>query len=526
MVGFSLVELTNKHRSFCGSPALSGLTLTALTTMPNRSYLHLGGIRDVEAFRRHLRDLQIEIPCDVELMSGDASPLAQPLLSGAIHFGNRFAIQPMEGWDGTDDGRPTELTFRRWRRFGASGAKLIWGGEAIAVNHDGRANPNQLSINKHTRNDLSNLREALVAEHRRCIGSVANLMVGLQLTHSGRFSRPNSKDRLEPRILYRHPILDKRLGISNDYPLLSDGEIRKIVADFHAAARVAQDAGFDFVDIKHCHGYLGHEFLSAHTRPGDYGGSFENRTRFLCEVVAGVRATAPGLIIGVRLSAFDTIPFRPESARSESGKPATGVPEAFRELLPYRWGFGVDAANPVQADLTEPVQFLSLLSELGIKLVNLSAGSPYYNPHLQRPALYPPSDGYYPPEEPLLRVAQLMQTTYALKQRFPQLITVGSAYTYLQDFLPYVAQAAVREGWVDCVGLGRMALAYPMLPVDVIRGGPMRRKQVCRTFSDCTNAPRVGLPSGCYPLDSHYKHSTAAKTLKQLKRAKRSAGTE
>jgi NADPH2 dehydrogenase len=151
MVGFSLVALTNKHRSFCGSPALSGLTLTALTTMPNRSYLHLGGIRDVEAFRRHLRDLQIEIPCDVELMSGDASPLAQPLFSGAIHFGNRFAIQPMEGWDGTDDGRPTELTFRRWRRFGASGAKLIWGGEAIAVNHDGRANPNQLSINKHAR---------------------------------------------------------------------------------------------------------------------------------------------------------------------------------------------------------------------------------------------------------------------------------------------------------------------------------------------------------------------------------------
>ncbi len=151
-------------------------------------------------FRRHLRDLQIAIPCDVELIAGEASPLAQPVRSGAIHFGNRFAIQPMEGWDGTADGRPTELTFRRWRRFGASGAKLIWGGEAVAVSHDGRANPNQLAINKHARIDLYKLREALVAEHQRSIGSVANLMVGLQLTHSGRYSRPNFKDRLEPRI--------------------------------------------------------------------------------------------------------------------------------------------------------------------------------------------------------------------------------------------------------------------------------------------------------------------------------------
>jgi len=119
-----------------------------------------------------------------------------------------------------------------------------------------------------------------------------------------------------------------------------------------------------------------------------------------------------------------------------------------------------------------------------------------------------------------------MQTTHTLKQKFPKLVIVGSAYTYLQDFLPYVAQAAVREGWVDCVGLGRMVLAYPALPIDVIRGRPMQRKQVCRTFSDCTNAPRVGLPSGCYPLDAHYKYSSAAVSLKQLKRGQRNAPTE
>ena len=485
--------------------------------MSEYSFLHLGGIRDAETFRRHLRELHISIPCDAELLSGDVAPLAQPLRRGDIILGNRFAIHPMEGWDGTPDGRPTELTFRRWRRFGASGAKLIWGGEAVAVCHEGRANPNQLTINQHAIDDLSRLREALVDEHRRATGSTAALMIGLQLTHSGRFSRPNIYNRPEPRILYRHPILDKRVGIGDDYPLLTDAEIREIIEGFHRAARVAHEAGFDFVDIKHCHGYLGHEFLSAHTRAGDYGGSFENRTRFLREVVTGVRDIAPGLAIGVRLSAFDTIPFRPDPKRSSSRKLGPGVPESFASLLPYRWGFGVNAENPIEPDLGEPVQFLRLLCELGIKLVNLSAGSPYYNPHLQRPARYPPSDGYLSPTEPLQSVAQQMLMTRTLKQQFPQLVTVGTAYTYLQEFLPHVAQAAVREGWVDCVGLGRMVLTYPTLPLDVISGRVMQRKQICRTFSDCTNAPRAGLPSGCYPLDERYKHSPDAPRLKQLK---------
>jgi NADPH2 dehydrogenase len=212
-----------------------------------------------------------------------------------------------------------------------------------------------------------------------------------------------------------------------------------------------------------------------------------------------------------------SIPFRPDPQRSETGKPGTGVPESFTALLPYRWGFGVNTDNPLEPDLTEPLQFLSLLSDLGIKLINLSAGSPYYNPHVQRPALYPPSDGYQPPEEPLLGVARQMQVTRALKQQFPHLITVGSGYSYLQDFLPNVAQGAVRQGWVDCVGLGRMALAYPTLPLDVLRGQGVRRQHLCRTFSDCTNAPRAGLPSGCYPLDDYYKQSDNAVRLKQSK---------
>jgi NADPH2 dehydrogenase len=270
---------------------------------------------------------------------------------------------------------------------------------------------------------------------------------------------------------------------------------------------MARNLGFDFVDVKHCHGYLGHEFLSAHTREGRYGGSFENRTRFLREVVEGIRSLAPGLGIAVRLSAFDSVPFRPDPERSSKGKPGPGIPDTQKNLIPYRWGFGVDALNPTEADLSEPARFLALLEALEIRLVNLTAGSPYYNPHIQRPALYPPSDGYLPPEDPLVGVSRHMEATRRLKEQFPNLIFVGTGYSYLQDFLPYVAQAAVRDAWADLVGLGRMILTYPELLWHASDGHEIQRKRICRTFSDCTTAPRKGLPSGCYPLDSHYKDS-------------------
>jgi len=372
-------------------------------------------------------------------------------------------------------------------------------------------------IADHTLAGLAQLRAGLIEEHKRAAGSEKGLLIGLQLTHSGRYCRPNAHDRPEPRILYRHPILDRKLSLPRDYPLLTDAEIASIIEEFHRAARIARELGFDFVDIKHCHGYLGHEFLSAHTREGKYGGSFENRTRFLREVVEGIRAVAPKLKVGVRVSAFDTVPFQPDPAQSGNGKLGPGIPEPHANLIPYRWGFGVNAQDPTQPDLAEPFQFLSLLEKLAIHLVNVTAGSPYYNPHIQRPALYPPSDGYLPPEDPLIGVARQMQATRELKQRFPNLIFVGTAYSYLQDFLPHVAQAALREGWVDVVGLGRMVLTYPEILLDASEGRALQHKRVCRTFSDCTTAPRKGLPSGCYPLDSYYKNSAAAVQLTAAK---------
>jgi 2,4-dienoyl-CoA reductase-like NADH-dependent reductase (Old Yellow Enzyme family) len=416
----------------------------------------------------------------------------------------------MEGWDGTTDGQPSELTIRRWQRFGASGAKLIWGGEAVAVRHDGRANPNQLLINDQNLSSLEHLRQTLVDEHERQFGNTSDLYVGLQITHSGRFARPNQKSLLEPMILYHHPILDRKFGVAESATVLTDDEIDRLADDFVSAACLAQKAGFEFVDIKHCHGYLGHEFLSAFDRPGRYGGSFENRTRFLRNIIEGIGASAKGLRIGVRVSATDWYPFR---KRIGDGR---GEPDTFEDDSRYRYAFGGDQSG-LGIDLTEPCQLLDLLASLGVTLVCISVGSPYYNPHRQRPAYFPPSDGYLPPEDPLVGVAIQLDVTARLKAYRPETTIVGSGYSYLQDWLPHVGQAVVRAGRADFIGLGRVALSYPDLPADVLAGRPMQRKLVCRTFSDCTTAPRSGLVSGCYPLDSFYKQMPEADQLAEVK---------
>jgi 2,4-dienoyl-CoA reductase-like NADH-dependent reductase (Old Yellow Enzyme family) len=490
------------------------------------AFQRLGALKDVAAFRAYLRASEIDLPCDDSLVSGAGSPLLQPVSVDGLTIGNRICVHPMEGWDGTPDGRPTEATLRRWRRFGASGAKLIWGGEAVAVRRDGRANPNQLCIGRSSAGDLARLREALVEEHVRTTGSSDGLVIGLQLTHSGRYSQPNVKGRPEPRVACRHPILDKRVGVDSDGAVFSDAELRELVEDYTRAAKVAADAGFDFVDVKHCHGYLGHELLGAHTRPGDFGGSFENRTRFLREIVGGIRSVAPTLRVGVRLSAFDTVPFRPDPARSSPGKPGPGVPEPYQHLLPYRWGFGIAPDQPELSSLLETYDFLRMLPRFGIRLVNLTGGSPYYNPHIQRPAYYPPSDGYQPPEDPLKGVWRHLWMARELKGEAPDLVLVGTGYSYLQEFMPNVAQAALREGWVDCVGLGRVVLSYPEMFWDAAHGRPRQTKKICRTFSDCTTAPRNGLPSGCYPLDDYYKKSELHDRLKAAKAAKAAGGNK
>lgn len=466
------------------------------------SYKRVAQLRTADDFRQHLAQLGIEIPFEESL---EPEAFAQPIEVYGRKIGNRFAILPMEGWDAGETGHVTELVQRRWQRFGMSGAKLIWGGEAVAVRHDGRANPQQLVINQETLSGLADLRKMLLASHP---SQIDDLYIGLQLTHSGRFARPNDKKRLEPKILYHHPILDKKFQLESNHPLMTDTEIDDLIADFVKAAKLAQKAGFDFVDIKHCHGYLGHEFLSAVDREGRYGGNFENRSRFLREIVAGIRRDAPGLEIGVRLSAFDWLPF-------QTGESGTG--EAVKWSGDYPYAFGGDGTG-TGIELSETRQFLELLESLAIRLVCLTAGSPYYNPHIQRPALFPPSDGYQPPEDPLVGVARQINVVAQLKRAFPNLIIVGTGYSYLQDWLPNVAQAVLKTGMVDSVGLGRMVLSYPEMPADILAGKTLQRKLICRTFSDCTTAPRNGLVSGCYPLDDFYKKRPEAEILAEVKK--------
>lgn len=478
----------------------------------------LATLRTVEQVRQYIAELGIDLQLEDSISTGDASPLAKPIAWNGRTIGNSWTIHPMEGWDGTTTGGITEPMIRRWQRFGESGAKLIWGGEAMAVRPEGRANPNQIIINEANKAGIAELREAAVEAHRQGFGKTDDLVIGFQLTHSGRFCRPNDKKKLESRVAYRHPILDKKFNVTSDAQILSDDELKRLVEDYARAAKIAWEVGADFVDIKHCHGYLLHEFLSAHTRPGAYGGSFENRTRLLREIVAAVRAAAPKLGLGVRLSAFDVVPYKPNPEAAEPGKLGPGVPEDYSHCLPYRYAFGVNPQNPVEYDLAEPLRFLELLRQLDIRLVNLSAGSPYYNPHIGRPAGYPPSDGYQLLEDPLVGVARQVNVVKELKAQFPDLILVGTGYSYLQEYMPHVAQYYLRHGYVDSVGIGRAVLSYPRMLADAVEGKPFDTRLVCRTFSDCTTAPRNGLPSGCYPLDHYYKCSKEAPALKEIKK--------
>ncbi len=458
------------------------------------TFPRIASFKNYAAFTHHLGNLPVPLPCAENVENGPDSPLAQSIQVHDFTIGNRFCILPMEGWDGTADGKPSELTRRRWHNFGRSGAKLIWGGEAVAVRHDGRANPNQLVINSKNLSDLESLRIELVTAHEAEFGTSADLVVGLQLTHAGRFAKPDCHERMQPRTAQRNSILDARCGITDDSAVVSDEDLTALIEDFISAAYLAEQAGFQFVDIKHCHGYLGHELLSGVNRPGKFGGNFENRTRFLREIVEGIRSQTSSLKIGVRVSVFDFLPFK-------QGTDGFGIPEKNGDP---RLLFGGDTTG-TGIDLYEPLKFLSLLESLGIKLVCTTAGSPYYNPHIQRPAFFPPSDGYQLPEDPLCGVSRQIQATAELKRHHPKLVLVGSGYSYLQEWLPHVSQEVIQRGWADSIGLGRMVLSYPELPADVLAGRTMPRKRICRTFSDCTTSARKGIVSGCYPLDPFYK---------------------
>jgi NADPH2 dehydrogenase len=432
-------------------------------------------------------------------LSEDLSPLFLPARIGDRQVGNRLAIQPMEGCDAEPDGSPGELTFRRFRRFGAGGAKLIWG-EACAVVPEGRANPRQLLINPKNAGELERLLQTARTAHIETHGSADDLVVGLQLTHSGRYS-------YERPILVQHdPLLDPLTVVDRtsgakagvDFPLISDPELDRLQDSYVEAAKIAWCAGFDFVDIKQCHRYLLNELLAAKTREGSYGGSFENRTRFIREVVGRVKDACPRLIIATRVNVFDGVPFL-------KGPDGYGVPSSW--ALPVRSAWGTAEDDPSAPDLKEPLALVASMKAQGVDLLNVTLGNPYRSPHLLRPFEYPPPDGYETPEHPLIGVCRHLECTGAIQRAVDTLPVVGSGYSWLQAFAFPVGAANVAAKRVTFVGIGRGALAQPEFARRLQLGEPLDKKRLCRTFSFCTALMRskhndLGqFATGCPPFD-------------------------
>lgn len=445
-----------------------------------------------------LRDDARRIGLSVEL-EDDLAPLRTATRVGGRTVGNRLAIQPMEGCDGNLDGTPGELTLRRYRRFGAGGAKLIWG-EACAVVPEGRANPRQLLINETTAPALEQLVTTCRGAHVAACDSDLDLLIGLQLTHSGRYSF----DR--PVLAQHDPLLDPRTlvnkatgaNVSPEFPLIGDDALDRLQDAYVAAASLAYRIGFDFVDLKQCHRYLLNELLAARTRPGKYGGPFENRSRWIRELVARIRDANPGKLIATRLNVYDGIPYL-------KGPDGVGVPAPHEPPLASCRGTRAD--DPLAPDLSEPIALVAVLLDAGIDLVNVSMGNPYASPHLLRPFEYPPPDGYETPEHPLIGVDRHFRLTAEIQRAFPDLAVVGSGYSWLQAFAALAGAANVRAGRTSFVGIGRGALAQPDFGQRVLRGEALDPKRLCRTFSYCTALMRskhndLGqFATGCPPFD-------------------------
>ncbi len=436
------------------------------------------------------------------------SILARPVMVGDFRVGNSIAIHPMEGCDGDLDGNPGPLTRRRYERYGRSGAKLIWF-EATAVRPDGRANTRQLWIHPGTVSLLAALLERTRQLHREVYGNAGDLLEVLQLTHSGRHSVGRKT------IAYHNPCVDAKTGVPSDYPVISDEELERLEDDYVEAARQAESIGFQAIDIKATHGYLLLELLGAKTRPGRYGGPLENRLRFLRNVIGKIRAALGNrLMLCVRLGCYDGVPYYKD--------PVSGVGVPCRYEVPYPHGFGVDPADPLREDLTEVKQVIQCLKSWGVALLNVSSGSPYFNPHVGRPFEKPDEGNYEPPEHPVIGVDRHFRIAGELQQAFPDLPMVGTGYSWLQKYAIHAGAKNIEAGRIRFFGLGRGSLAHPDFAREALERGELDERKVCKTLTYCTflmrqkNHPMGQFPCGCPPFDKEgygqiMKEAVAAK---------------
>jgi 2,4-dienoyl-CoA reductase (NADPH2) len=418
-----------------------------------------------------LRDEAQALGLDLEF-DEDLSPLRQRVQIGPHQTPNALIVHPMEGCDGERDGRPGELTLRRYERFARGGSGLLWF-EATAVEHAGRANPRQLTLTRETLPHFKAMLERSLELARQANGAGFRPMTVLQLTFSGRYSKPDGVPA--PVIAHHDGVLDRVLGIPEDHPLITDDELEALRERFVEAARLAREAGFDAVDVKSCHRYLLNELLAAHTRPGRYGGLFENRTRLHYEIVERIHGEVPGIMAAMRLNVYDG--------------------------HPYPWGWGVSQADPAVPDLDEPIRFVRGLYERGMRLLNVTAGNPYFTPHINRPYDVAVTGGSVPDEHPLFGVARILGLARQIKRAVPEMTIVASGYSWLRHFLGNAAAATLRRGDADLAGLGRGAFAYPDFARDLVLNDALDRKQCCITCSRCTQIMRDGGRCGCVIRD-------------------------
>ncbi|WP_321469968.1 FAD-dependent oxidoreductase [uncultured Paludibaculum sp.] len=408
-------------------------------------------------------------------VSDDVSVLAQPLDCGRFVLPNRLVVLPMEGCDGLADGSPDELTLRRYRRFAAGGSGLLWV-EACAVVEEGRANPRQIWLHKGTVGTFRTMVEQAHAAARETMGANHRPAMVLQLTHSGRYSRPGRAPK--PIIAHHSKFLDPIHKLPADYPLITDDELERLEDCYVEAARLALEAGFDAVDVKACHRYLISELHASHTRENSrYGGpEWENRTRFFRNIVGKIRAAVPGIAVTSRMNAYDSM------------------------AHPYGWGMAKDGS--MQPDLRDPIRLVQFLKDSGAPLVNITIGNPYFNPYVNRPFDLPIVGMPVPPEHPLEGVSRFLHIVRHVQEQFPSLPVVGGGYSWLRQYLPNVGAAAIQQGWVSLVGGGRMSFAYPEFAREVVQGHKLDPEKGCVACSACTQIMRDGGRSGCVPRDA------------------------
>jgi 2,4-dienoyl-CoA reductase (NADPH2) len=426
-------------------------------------------LRTAEELRGQAGRLGLEIPYEEKI-----SVLLEKTSVAGRDVPNRLAVLPMEGADAEADGAPSEWTLRRYRRYAAGGSGLIWC-EATAVRRDGRSNAGQLMLTEKTLTGFGKLADAIRSAAKKEWGPAHRPLLVLQLTHSGRFSKPEGTP--SPLIVQHNRYLDPLHALPADYPLVSDGELEELRDDLVAAAELAAAAGFDGVDVKACHGYLVGETLAAFNRTeSSYGGPFENRTRLLLESIRLIRQEAPGLLVTCRISAADTVPF------------------------PF--GFGMDPDAPDTIDLTETKALISLLTRAGVGFLSVSLGIPYWKPHFGRPFDEPVPGGPSPEEHPLEGVARHLRIASELQRSSPGTALVGAGYSWLRVFGPGVGAAMVSSGRTAIVGLGRGALAYPDFVKDLAARGRLDPRKVCTTCSLCSHLLRQGRRTGCAVRDA------------------------